>query len=96
MIVKSLQLNGVGLDEFQSIIGCAVAKVLQEHKELLLSSKREFQDEYLSRSETADFLKISKTTLWSLDKSQVLPAKRLNGKVLYLKSELLTFLNESA
>ncbi|WP_405411707.1 helix-turn-helix domain-containing protein [Maribacter sp. Asnod1-A12] len=96
MIVKSLQLNGVGLDEFQSIIGSAVTKVLQEHKELFYSSKREFQDEYLSRSETADFLKISKTTLWSLDKSQVLPAKRLNGKVLYLKSELLTFLNESA
>tara|TARA_R110000744_G_scaffold114988_1_gene215064 strand:- start:20058 stop:20348 length:291 start_codon:yes stop_codon:yes gene_type:complete len=96
MIVKSLQLNGVGLDEFQSIIRSAVTKVLQEHKELFYGSKREFQDEYLSRSETADFLKISKTTLWNLDKTQVLPAKRLNGKVLYLKSELLTFLNESA
>lgn len=82
---------GIDLEKFQSIVGSAVAKVLQEHKELVKVSEQQFQDGYLTRKEAAQFLKISETTLWNLDKTQVLPAKRLNGKVLYLKSDLLNF-----
>ena len=48
-------------------------------------------DEYLTRKQAAAFLHISETTLWKLDVSQELPARRLNGKVLYLKSDLLNF-----
>lgn len=93
MTLERVQLIGVDMERFQSIIGNAVAKVLQEQKELFDSSKKEFRDEYLTRKEAAEFLKISETTLWSLDKNQTLPAKRLNGKVLYLKSDLLNFSN---
>ena len=60
--------------------------LMQMIKELL---KEEFK-------EAAKFLKISETTLWTLDKTQVLPATRLNGKVLYKKSELLNFSRQSA
>lgn len=66
-----------------------------EFKQFIQSVKPSDSDEYLSRKEAAEFLKISETTLWSLDKSQELPARRLRGKVLYRKSELLNFSEQS-
>lgn len=94
MNAKSIQLIEIDLERFKSIIGSTVAKVLQEHKNLFNTVKNE--DKYLSRKEAAEFLRISETSLWSLDKTQVLPARRLNGKVLYLKSDLLNFHNNQA
>lgn len=84
--------------EFRSLLSTVVHEQLQEFKKIIfqLTEQGKKTDEYLSRSEAADFLKISKTTLWGLDKSQQLPAMRLNGKVLYLKSQLLNFLNDKA
>lgn len=79
--------------ELRSILISVVKEQLQEFKKGLLkvSEVGNKSDEYLTRKEAAEFLKISETTLWSLDKNQVLPAKRLNGKVLYLRSQLLNF-----
>lgn len=94
--MKKIQVYDVDLEVFKSIIGNAVAKVLQENRELLIDSQNESGDKYLSRKEAAEFLRISETTLWNLDKTQVLPAKRLNGKVLYLKSDLLNFSKTNA
>ncbi|MCH3884404.1 helix-turn-helix domain-containing protein [Tenacibaculum aquimarinum] len=96
MTVKSVQLIDMDLDGFQMIIGKVVAKVLQENLNPILERLTQPSDEFLSRKEAAEFLKISETTLWSLDKTQVLPAKRLQGKVLYLKSDLLNFHKHSA
>jgi len=94
--MRKLQVYDIDLEVFKSIIGNAVAKVLQENRELLNDSRNESGDKYLSRKEAAEFLRISETTLWNLDKTQVLPAKRLNGKVLYLKSDLLNFSKTNA
>lgn len=96
MTAKSVQLIDLDLEMFKSILKKAVATVLQESFELLLEHIKRPSDEYLSRKEAAEFLKVSETTLWNLDKTQVLPAKRLNGKVLYLKSELLNLPNQEA
>ncbi len=96
MIAKSVQLIDLDLDGFQNIIRRVVAKVLQEDLYPILENLMQPSDEFLSRKEAAEFLKISETTLWSLDKTQVLPAKRLQGKVLYLKSDLLNFHKHTA
>lgn len=96
MTLTTIQLVGIDLEGFKSIIGNVVATVLQENKTLFSNNEKGESDKYLSRQEAAEFLKISKTTLWSLDKTQVLPARRLNGKVLYLKSDLLNFNNQTA
>jgi len=78
-------------------LGSLIKSILNEElKKILLSLKKDKDDEFLTREEAADFLRISKTTLYTLDKNQVLPAKRLEGKVLYLKSDLLNFDRESA
>ena len=82
--------------EFRSLLSTVVNEQLQEFKNIFLklAEKKGDSDVYLTRKEAAAFLKISKTTLWNLDKIQVLPARRLNGKVLYLKSDLLNFTKE--
>lgn len=92
----NLYFEKVELDEFQLIISAAMTRVLQENKDLFTNNERGFSDEYLTRKEAAAFLKISTTNLWGLDKTQQLPAKRLNGKVLYLKSDLLNFPNQGS
>jgi predicted DNA-binding transcriptional regulator AlpA len=65
-------------------------------KRLLLALLRYDKDEYLTRKQTARFLKISVTTLWRLDRKQTLPATRFFGRVLYLKSDLLNYLERAA
>jgi excisionase family DNA binding protein len=46
----------------------------------------------LSRKEASKYLKISTVTLWELTKEKVLPVVRIKSKVLYLKSDLDTFI----
>jgi hypothetical protein len=84
--------------ELRSILISVVQEQLEEFKKALFVQKLvgSKSDEYLTRKEAAEFLKISETTLWSLDKNQILPAKRLNGKVLYLRSQLLNFHEDQA
>ena len=95
MTTSTIHLLGTDLEEFKSIIKSALKTVLQENKELFSKKNKEDSEKFLTRKEAADFLKISTTTLWSLDKTQKLPAKRLGGKVLYLKSDLLNFNTKS-
>ncbi|WP_299135482.1 helix-turn-helix domain-containing protein [uncultured Tenacibaculum sp.] len=64
----------------------------EEFKQLKLAEP----DKFLTRKEAAEFLRISETKLWDLDRKQILPAKRLVGTVLYLKSDLLNFYKKAA
>lgn len=90
-----IQLHKMNPNDLGSLIKSVLKEELQPLL-LYLKNKNNSNDEYLSRKEAAEFLKISETTLWTLDKTQVLPAKRLQGKVLYLKSDLLNFHKQSA
>ena len=90
-----IQLHKMNPNDLSSLIRTVLKEELQPLL-LCLKTKNSSNDEYLSRKEAAEFLKISETTLWTLDKTQVLPAKRLQGKVLYLKSDLLNFHNQAA
>ena len=86
---------GIDLETLQSIIGHAVATELQTVKDLLTIEKP-IREIILSRQEAADFLGISLTTLWSLDKSRKLPSRRIKTKVVYYQLDLTNFLNQAA
>ncbi len=86
---------GIDLETLQSIIGQAVARELQTVKDFL-QVEQPVQEIILSRQEAADFLGISLTTLWSLDKSRELPSRRIKSKVVYYQSDLTNFLNQAA
>lgn len=86
-------LIGIELDSLVSIIGQVVAKELQPLKSRENQKKESQLNVVLSRQEAADFLGISRTTLWKLDKSGELPARRIKTKVVYYKNDLLNYLN---
>jgi excisionase family DNA binding protein len=50
------------------------------------------KDEVFTANEASEFLKVSKGTLYQLDKREILRASRLGGRVLYRKSDLLNYL----
>ena len=96
MKLNNSKLIGIELDSLVLIIGQAVAKELNEIKKQIVLNSNKPNEEILSRKQTADFLQISLTTLWSYDKNQILPSKRIGTKVYYLKSELINFLKGAA
>lgn len=81
-----VQLHRIDPDGLVEIIKLIIKEELKQLSSLLKNNR---DDKYLTRKQAADFLHISSTSLYNLDKSQKLPARRLNGKVLYLKSDLL-------
>ncbi|BFP40453.1 hypothetical protein FGF1_12980 [Flavobacteriaceae bacterium GF1] len=85
-------LIGIDLESLESIIQQAVAKELQILK--LNEHQKEPEEVISSRQEAADFLGISLTLLWEMDKSGELPAKRIKSKVVYLKGDLIDFLSQ--
>jgi excisionase family DNA binding protein len=50
------------------------------------------QKKYLTQAEAADYVRLSPLTLWRLRKSGELPYCRSASKVLYLRSELDSYL----
>lgn len=69
--------------------------------ELIQSTKKELEAEviaqqnesYLSRLETADFLKVDQATLWRWAKRGYLMPVEMGGRRLYRKSDLQRILN---
>ena len=69
--------------------------------ELIQSTKKELEAEviaqknesYLTRLQTADFLKVDQATLWRWAKRGYLMPVEVGGKRMYRKSDLLRILN---
>ena len=87
---KEIHLNGYEKKVLE------IQEDLQMIKNYLFKDKEKQEGKPFTRKEAAAFLNVSCTTLWAWDKSSILSAKRLGKKVFYLKSDLLTFLNQVA
>ena len=62
---------------------------LEERIKELQPEKANIEDELLSAKDAAEMLGVSSSTLWRWEESRQLIPKRLGGKKMYLKSELL-------
>ena len=92
MVKSTNQLIGIDLKNLEAILGQVIAKELQK-----LSSKKKDNneleyDEVLTTKEVCNLLKISKTTLWRLNKRGLIIPKRLNTKTVFLRTEVLNYL----
>jgi len=74
--------------EIQRMIHAGVEQALTSQFDKLTPPQKE-QDEYLSRKEALQLLKISSTSLWSRMKEGALPYMRIGRKVLFSKNKLL-------
>lgn len=56
--------------------------------ELMKNRPDEKAEEYLTRKEAADTLKVDVSTLWRWEKSGYLLSKKIGAKVVYAKSDI--------
>jgi excisionase family DNA binding protein len=85
---NTLFLNGISLEEFESIITNAVRKEMQPHLQKLSENKESKREELLSKKEAANFLRMSLPTLSKLVKDGVIQCSRIGGSLRFKKSQL--------
>lgn len=94
--MKSIQITELDAKDLAQLIKEAVASELQNHQLLKPQAKNNPEGDLLTREEAKNLLKSSYTSLWKYDRDGLLPAKRIAGRVYYLKSDLFNLLNGAA
>ena len=72
--------------ELKDLVYDAVKDALDNERK---QQEEKANEKYLTRQDVMNLLKISKVTLWKLDKTNVLERKRIGRKVLYTKSSVI-------
>ncbi|MBT8245571.1 MAG: helix-turn-helix domain-containing protein [Winogradskyella sp.] len=92
MITKTIQITEVSVDELADKVA---DKLLLKIKSYLddLSTKK--NDVYLTRQETADFLKINATTLWNWTNKGKVISYGLGHRRYYNKQEIIDTLKKN-
>lgn len=84
-------LQGLDIDEFRQLLHETVE---EKFKVLLVQSKVQSKEKYLSRTEVADLFKISLPTLHSYTKQGLITSFRIGYKVRYKESDIKDALKE--
>ena len=88
MITKTIQINEITFDELAE----KVADKLLIKIEGYLKELREVENDiYMTRQETADFLKISLTTLWQWTNKGVIKSYSLGNRRYYNKKGIMEY-----
>lgn len=96
MEASTIHFFQISSKELKEIIKEAVATELQNHQILKPQKKDSPEEDLLTREEAKNLLKTSYTSLWKYDRDGLLPAKRIAGRVYYLRSDLFNLLNGAA
>lgn len=94
--MKTIQITELDAKDLIQLIKEAVASELHNHQILKPQEKVSSEEDLLTREEARKLLKTSYTSLWKYDRDGLLPAKRIAGRVYYLKSDLFNLLNGAA
>jgi len=86
MITKTIQIENISVDELADLIA---NKLLSKIEVYLDTVARKENDELLTRQETADYLKVNLTTLWSWTKKGNLKSIGIGNRVYYKKQDIL-------
>jgi len=93
---RTIQLIQLSVQDLTDLISNCVAKEIDKLGKVIQLHPIQPQEELLTREETSKLLKLSYTTLWKHSKNGVLTAKKIGHKVFYLRSEVITKLNNVA
>ena len=87
MIKRELvQIENISVEELTEIIADKLADKIETRIAKLISSQND--EELLTRTETAEFLKINFTTLWNWTKKGKVTAYGIGNRVYYKRGEL--------
>lgn len=83
---KIVEIENVSVDELVAIITDKVLKGLEIRLEQLQQKKH--QEQLLTRTDTAKYLKVDISTLWNWTKKGKLKAYSIGNRVYYKKNEI--------
>lgn len=83
---KIVEIENVSVDELVAIITSEVLNGLEIRLEQLQQKKH--QEQLLTRTETAKYLKVDISTLWNWTKKGKLKAYGIGNRVYYKKNEI--------
>lgn len=86
MIKKVVEIENVSVDELVATITNKVLEGLEIRLEQLQQKKH--QEQLLTRTETAKYLKVDISTLWNWTKKGKLKAYGIGNRVYYKKNEI--------
>ncbi|QNM84536.1 helix-turn-helix domain-containing protein [Polaribacter pectinis] len=92
MITKTIQITEVSVDELADKVA---DKLLLKIKSYLDDLSNKENDVYLTRQETADFLKINATTLWHWTNKGKVNSYGLGNRRYYNKQEIIDTLKKN-
>ena len=93
---EMIQILNKTKDELIQIVKEGVKLELNRQKAMGQTTFNNSDEKYLSRSETARLLHVTKVTLNNLEKKNILVPSRMGGRVLYKEAEILERLDHAA
>jgi len=92
---QSFQMINVSLNDLTELIKNAISTEIQKVVSQTTQPQKT-ETEILTREEVKNLLKISYTSLWKYNKAKTLVAKKVNGKVFYMRQDVMNLLNNVA
>lgn len=96
MNTTSFQMINLSVNDLTELIKNAISTEIQKVVNLTTQSPKTETQEILTREEVKDLLKISYTSLWKYNKQKTLIARKANGKVFYMRQDVMNLLNNVA
>lgn len=91
MAKEILQLENTNANDFKNEILNGVANQLKQFAKNLQSSDNE---NYLTPDETAKFLSVSKVTLWTWRKNNIIIGTKIGNQVRYKKQDIINAMQQ--
>lgn len=86
--MQTLYLQGISTDDLKALIRDCIDEALQTYHRRNTPTTKKENEEYLSRKEVAELLKISLPTLRKYCLDEQIPSYKLGKKVLFKRSEV--------
>ncbi|SHH67706.1 helix-turn-helix domain-containing protein [Winogradskyella jejuensis] len=92
MITKTIQIQEITVDELADKVADKLLNKIKQYLDDLHSNE---SDVYLTRQETADFLKINITTLWHWTNKGKIKSYGIGNRRYYNKQEIIALLKKN-
>ena len=95
MNTTSFQMINLSISDLTELISNCVKAEIQKVVSLTTQPQKP-ETEILTREEVKNLLKVSFTSLWKYNKQKTLIARKANGKVFYMRQDVMNLLNNVA
>lgn len=95
MKTQTFQMVDLSINDLTELIKNVISTEIQKVVNQTTQPQKN-ESEILTREEVKNLLKISYTSLWKYNKQKTLVARKANGKVFYMREDVMNLLNNVA